>query len=114
MQEMHVQFPGQEDPLEEEWQPSLVFLPEKCHGERSLAGCSPWGRKESDSTERGLKLGRCPGVTCSALLPFVALATNNTECLFYLNESVTFPFFFPFLKFTYLFIVAVVGHFCCT
>ena len=24
---------------------------EKLHGQRSLAGCSPWGRKESDTTE---------------------------------------------------------------
>ena len=24
------------------WQPTLVFLPEKSHGERSLAGYSPW------------------------------------------------------------------------
>ena len=23
-----------------------------CHGQRSLAGCSPWGRKESDTTEQ--------------------------------------------------------------
>ena len=29
----------------------LVFLPEKFHGQRSLAGCSPWGHKESDTTE---------------------------------------------------------------
>ena len=28
-----------------------VFLPGKSHGRRSLVGCSPWGRKESDMTE---------------------------------------------------------------
>jgi len=28
-----------------------VFLPGKSHGQRSLAGYSPWGRKESDMTE---------------------------------------------------------------
>ena len=33
-------------------QPTPVFLPEKFHGQRSLAGYSPWGRKESVSTER--------------------------------------------------------------
>ena len=27
------------------WQPIPVFLPKKSHGQRSLAGCSPWGRK---------------------------------------------------------------------
>ena len=28
------------------WQPSPVFLPGESHGQRSLAGCSPWGLKE--------------------------------------------------------------------
>ena len=34
------------------WQPSPVFLPGKSHGQRSLVGYSPSGRKESDATER--------------------------------------------------------------
>ena len=34
------------------WQPTTVFLPGKLHGQRSLAGYSLWGRKESDTTER--------------------------------------------------------------
>ena len=29
-----------------------VLLPGKSHGWRSLVGCSPWGHKESDTTER--------------------------------------------------------------
>ena len=29
-----------------------VLLPGKSHGWRSLVGCSPWGPKESDTTER--------------------------------------------------------------
>ena len=33
------------------WQPTPVFLPGKCHGERSLASYSPWGHTESDRTE---------------------------------------------------------------
>ena len=33
------------------WQPTPVFLPGKFHGQRSLAGCSPWGCKESGMTE---------------------------------------------------------------
>ena len=32
------------------WPLSPVFLPEELHGQRSLAGYSPWGRKESDMT----------------------------------------------------------------
>ena len=34
-----------------EWQPTPVFLPGKSRGQRSLAGYSPWGLKESDMTE---------------------------------------------------------------
>ena len=33
------------------WQPIPVFLPGESHGQRSLAGHGPWGRKESDTTE---------------------------------------------------------------
>ena len=32
--------------------PTPVFSPGKSHGRSSLVGCSPWGRKESDTTER--------------------------------------------------------------
>ena len=35
-----------------QWQPTPVLLPGKSHGRMSLVGCSPWGRKESDTTER--------------------------------------------------------------
>ena len=34
------------------WHPTPVLLPGKSHGWRSLMGCSPCGRKESDVTER--------------------------------------------------------------
>ena len=39
-------------PWRKEWQPTPVLLPGKFHGHRSLAGYSPWGRKESDMTKR--------------------------------------------------------------
>ena len=35
-----------------EWQPTPVFLPGDLHGWRRLEGYSPWGCKESDTTER--------------------------------------------------------------
>ena len=38
-------------PWRRKWQPTPVFLPGKCHGQRSLAGYSPRGHKESDMTE---------------------------------------------------------------
>ena len=34
------------------WPPAPVLLPGESHGQRSLAGYSPWGRKESDTTEQ--------------------------------------------------------------
>ena len=34
------------------WHPTPVLLSGKSHGWRSLVGCSPWGRQESDTTER--------------------------------------------------------------
>ena len=39
-------------PWRKKWQPTPVFLPEKSHGQRILVGYSPWGRKESDTTEQ--------------------------------------------------------------
>ena len=38
-------------PWRRKWQPTPVFLPGEFHGQRTLAGYSPWGRKESDMTE---------------------------------------------------------------
>ena len=35
-----------------QWHPTPVLLPGKSHGLKSLVGCSPWGRKESNTTER--------------------------------------------------------------
>ena len=35
-----------------QWQTTPVLLPGKSHGRRSLVGCSPWGREESDTTEQ--------------------------------------------------------------
>ena len=39
-------------PWRRAWQPTPVFLPGEAHGQRRLEGCSPWGQKESDTTEQ--------------------------------------------------------------
>ena len=39
------------NPWKKEWHPTPVFLPGKFHGWRSLVGYSPWGCKESDTSE---------------------------------------------------------------
>ena len=38
--------------VQREWQPTAVFLPGESHGEKTLAGYSPRGCKESDMTEQ--------------------------------------------------------------
>ena len=50
MQETQVLSLGREDPLEEEMATHLQYSSEKFHGQRSLAGYSPWGCKELDRT----------------------------------------------------------------
>ena len=39
-------------PWRRKLQPTIAFLPGKFHGQRSVAGYSPWGRKELDMTKR--------------------------------------------------------------
>ena len=48
MQETQIQFLGWENPLEEGWLPTPIFLPGKFHGQRTLAGYSPADCKEPE------------------------------------------------------------------
>ena len=52
MQETQVQSLGGEDPLEKDMATHSSILVWKIHGQRSLVGYSPWGRKELDMTEQ--------------------------------------------------------------
>ena len=52
MQETWVQSLGLEDPLEKGMAIHSIFLPGESHGQRSLAGYSPQGCKELDTTEQ--------------------------------------------------------------
>ena len=53
---------GPEDPWRRKWQPTPVLLPGKSHGQKNLAGYSPWGHKRvghdwaTDHTHTHLKL----------------------------------------------------------
>ena len=51
--------PGLRRSPERKWQPTLVFLPGKVHGQRSLVGYSPRGHKESDTTEQSTHIWLC-------------------------------------------------------
>ena len=67
---------GQEDPWRREWQPTLVFLLGEFHGQRSLAGYSPWGHKESDTTEELTLL-----LFIRALIPFIWISPSRPSHL---------------------------------
>ena len=58
---------------ERKWQSTPVFLPRKCHGQRSLEGCSPWGHK---------RVGR-------------VLATEQQQNIFETNAFNQFSFSYP-------------------
>ena len=52
MKETRVRSLGREDPLEEGiLKPTPVSMPRESHGQRSLVGYGPQGRKETDKTE---------------------------------------------------------------
>ena len=51
MWETQVQSWVRKMPCRREWQSSSVFLPREFHGQKSLVGYSPWGHKETDTTE---------------------------------------------------------------
>ena len=65
----------EEDDWRRQWQLTPVLLPGKSYGWRSLVGCSPWGHKESDTTEQlhfdfslsCIGEGHCNPLQCSCL-----------------------------------------------
>ena len=65
-------------PWRRKWQPTSVFLPGESHGQRSLAGYSWWGCKESDTTE---PLTLSLVVWRLRLLASTAGGTNSTPSL---------------------------------
>ena len=48
-------------PWKRAWHPTPVFFPRESHGQKSLAGYSPWGCKESDTTEQLSFIHSFPG-----------------------------------------------------
>ena len=64
-------------PWRREWQPTPVFLPGESHGQRSLVGYSPWGCKESDTTEQ---------LTLSLFYLIFLLGFLFSKTPFYMNE----------------------------
>ena len=63
-------------PWRRTWQPTPVFLFGELHGPRSLVGYSPWGRKESDTTEQ-LTFSRSHFRWLIYFLPYLSLTKTN-------------------------------------
>ena len=72
MQETCVQFLGQEDPLEKGMATHFPILAWRILMDRELVGYSPWGHKESDTTEQ-LTLSSTFHVSAGHLPPFFQL-----------------------------------------
>ena len=69
MQETQVQSLGGEDPLEKGMATHSNILTGKIQGQRSLAGYSQWGHKESDTTEGvTLRADRAPSQVFSCVI----------------------------------------------
>ena len=66
-------------PWRRKWQPTPAFLPEKFHGQRSLAGYSPWGHKESGMTEQ-LSMRAYPYVVSPIASSSILLAGSIIQC----------------------------------
>ena len=62
-------------PWRRNWQPTSVFLPGVSHGQRSLAGYSPWGHKESYMTDRA----------CPPLLVCRLCGAREHDCQTFVN-----------------------------
>ena len=58
-------------------QPTPVFLPQEFYGQRNLAGCSPWGLKELNTTEQ---------LSTYLVIPFFE-SLKNPSVSFYFNVS---------------------------
>ena len=75
MQEMQFHSWVMKIPWRRKWQPVPVFLPGKSHGQRSLAGYSPW-RHKSDTTESLWAHARTLTYTYTHAIP------NSNQCMF--------------------------------
>ena len=81
--------PGLEKiPWRRAWWPTPVPCLENPHGQRSLAGCSPWGHKDSDTTKwlgttqhRELVQEECGQFTTVPTIPYYLTHFSSISCL---------------------------------
>ena len=90
-------------PWRRKWQPTPVFLPGESHGQRSLVGYSPRGRKESDTTER-LHFHFIPLLSQNISMPKGRACTTNMPLLFHMYAAKMYnqwPYFDEIQKFIF-------------
>ena len=74
------------------WQPTPVFLPGESHGQRSLVGYSPRGRKESDMTEWQRTVGLPKSFCCDHSAPGIyqcCLILSTIWCWEHVRQSLS-------------------------
>ena len=89
-QKTWVQSLDREDPLEKGGLPTLVFLPGKFHGQRSLAGYSLKGHKESDMTEHKAVVD-IVYLQCCACFRCIATLIHIDTCIYSLLDYFPMP-----------------------
>ena len=69
-------------PWSRKWKLTPMFLPVKFHGQRSLAGYSPWGCRESDMTQHLFPslLGQRDVQVCEQLNHFLTFFSQTRIC----------------------------------
>ena len=83
-------------PWRRKWQPTPVFLPGESHGQKSLMDCSPWGCKESDTTECSHKTSQDGDIYI-----YIYIYISDEPLLIHtyiLNILILFLFFSEYLK----------------
>ena len=75
-------------PWRRAWQPTPVLLPGESHGQRSLAGYSPWGRKESETAEQ-LHMSTPGNLWHPGVLEFVFISNGNEFWFSYTKTGLT-------------------------
>ena len=80
-------------PWKRKQQPTPVFSPGESHGERGLAGYSPWDHKESDMTEAQSMYRNMQEFGLSKIIPFICISAIGTGILCFSHPMLPFSGF---------------------
>ena len=94
-------------PWRRKWQPTPVFLPGESHGQRILAGYSPWGQKESDTTEQ-LSTRACTH-TRARTLQWLLLIHHSSKSLIKASSGMFLRLLLPTARLALVVLASVIG-----